>query len=120
MLAAVGRVPLSVVGWPAIRSSPKAAKDGGRDERQLEPAGVVDAPSRASTECWLITILSIVQSDTAAVHSWNRRNVPRRFALLAGFVMVGVWAKALTKCGFETKQAARHPLKRAKARPMSE
>src|SRR2546430_17733218 len=58
--------------------------------------------------------------DTAAVHSWNTRNVPRRFALLAGFVMVGAWAKASTKCGFATKQAARQPLKRAKARPMSE
>ena len=57
---------------------------------------------------------------SAAVHSWNTRNVPRRFALLAGFVMVGVWAKASTKWGFATKQAARQPLKRARARPMSE
>ena len=56
----------------------------------------------------------------AAVHSWNTRNVPRRFALLAGFVMVGTWAKASTKCGFATKQAARQPLKRARARPISE
>jgi hypothetical protein len=27
--------------------------------------------------------------DTAVVHSWNTRNVPRRFALLAGLVMIG-------------------------------
>ena len=53
-------------------------------------------------------------------HSWNTRKAPRRFALLAGFVMVGAWAKASTKFGFATKQAARQPLKRAKARPMSE
>ena len=52
-------------------------------------------------------------------HSWNTRNVPRRSALLAGFVMIGACAKASTKFGFATKQAARQPLKRARARPMS-
>ena len=40
--------------------------------------------------------------------------------LLAGLVMVGAWAKASTKCGLATKQAARQPLKRARARPISE
>ena len=53
-------------------------------------------------------------------HNSKTRKAPRRSALLAGFVMTGAWPKASTKRGFATKQAARQPLKRAKARPMSE
>ena len=73
----------------------------------------------------IVRQLELMEDDAnrkagAAVHSWNTRNQPRRFALLAGFVMVGEWPKAATKCGFATKQAARQPLKRARARPISE
>src|SRR3954447_10183921 len=60
-----------------------------------------------------------MRAAAGAVHSWNTRNAPRRLALLAGFVIVGACPKACTKYGFATKQAARQPLKRARARPMS-
>jgi len=87
-----------------------AAAEGSRWLWQLVHRGILSS-----------TAPSVVAVDPgAAVHSWNTRNVPRRFALLAGFVMVGTWAKASTKCGFATKQAARQPLKRARARPISE
>ena len=72
-------------------------------------------PSRVRWNTW-----SRAEDTTSLNHSWNTRKAPRRSALLAGFVMVGAWAKASTKFGFATKQAARQPLKRAKARPMSE
>ena len=104
-------------GMPVILTSGYDEADVMADERDEQPQAFLakpyplDALRRAIRRAWA--------RHDAPDHSWNTRKAPRRLALLAGFVMVGAWAKASTKFGFATKQAARQPLKRAKARPMS-
>ncbi len=103
-----GRVPREL--------RPGAARNHGRSRR-----GVARGVTAQSSICWTDSMSStrawiFLPRD----QSWNTRKAPRRSALLAGFVMIGAWPKAYTKSGFATKQAARQPLKRAKARPIAE